>query len=433
MERLQDRIAMSQSERDLVKVMAPVLQGKRTQAEAARLLHLSVRQVRRLQRRLEQEGDAGAVHRLRGRASNRQLPADLRETVLAKYRDHYGDFGPTLACEKLSELDLDVSKETLRRWLLAEGLWQRRRQRDPHRRRRPRRSCFGELVQMDASLHDWLEGRGESMILVVMIDDATNRLEAGFYPGETVDSYLTITERWLRKHGRPVALYTDRDSVFQWQSKGRAVEGLTQFGRALEELSIELILAHSPQAKGRVERFFGLAQDRWVKELRLAGVTTRAEANALVRRQLQPEYNRRFTHAPASPNDAHRSLGHAYDLAAILCLQHPRTVANDYTVRWSNRWFQLEPPTLPGLRGGQVIVEERRHGTLRIRFGTNYLKYRELAVRNGQAPAATAAAGVEAAAGTPVGLRPPSVPAAASTPWKPPPSHPWRSPFRKKR
>jgi hypothetical protein len=427
MDRLQDRIVMNQSERDLLKVMAPVLQGKRTQGEAARLLRLSVRQVRRIQKRLEQEGDAGAVHRLRGRASNRQLAKDLRETVLAKYREHFGDFGPTLACEKLAELDLSVSKETLRRWLLAEGLWQRRRQRDPHRQRRPRRCCFGELVQMDASLHDWLEGRGESMILVAAIDDATNRLEAGFYPAETVDSYMEVTQRWLRKHGRPVAFYTDRDSVFQWQSKGRAVEGLTQFGRALADLSIELILAYSPQAKGRIERFFGLAQDRWVKELRLAEVTTREQANVLVRRQLVPQYNRRFTRKPASSNDAHRPLGNAYDLAAILCPHHQRVVANDYTVRWSNRWFQLEPPALPGLRQGQVIVEERRDGMLRIRFGKQYLRYRELAARNGQAQAETAAAGVEAAAGTPVGLRPPSVPAAASTPWKPLPGHPWRS------
>jgi len=144
-----------------------------------------------------------------------------------------------------------VSRETLRRWLIADGLWQKRRQRDVHRRRRPRRSCFGELVQMDASLHDWLEGRGETLVLLAMIDDATNRLQAGFYTGETVHGYMDITERWLRKWGRPGAFYTDRDSVFQWQSKGRAAEGLTQFGRALEALQIELILAHTvPRPRG---------------------------------------------------------------------------------------------------------------------------------------------------------------------------------------
>jgi hypothetical protein len=180
MERNQDRIEMSSYERDVLKIMEPVLRGQRTQAEAARLLKLSERQVRRIQRRLESEGDGGIVHRLRGQASNHRLDEDLRQTVLSKYRNHFGDFGPTLACEKLAELDLEVSVETLRRWLLAEGLWQQRRQREQHRQRRLRRMCFGELVQMDASLHDWLEGRGEPMVLMTMIDDATNRIDAGF-------------------------------------------------------------------------------------------------------------------------------------------------------------------------------------------------------------------------------------------------------------
>jgi len=435
MERQEDRIVMSQRERDVVKIMDPVLQGKRTQAEAARLLHLSVRQVRRLQRRLEQEGDAGAVHRLRGRVSNRRLAEDLRETALAKYREHFGDFGPTLACEKLAELDVQVSSETLRRWLLAEGLWQPRRLREAHRQRRARRSCFGELVQMDASLHNWTEGRGETMILVTMIDDATSRIEAGFYPAETVESYLDITERWLRKRGRPLALYTDRDSVFQWQSKGRAAEGLTQFGRALATLEIELILAHSPQAKGRVERFFGLAQDRWVKEMRLAGVTTRDQANALVRRHLVPDYNRRFTKQPAETTDAHRHVNAGQHLAAILCLHHERVVMNDYTVRWSNRLFQLEPPALPGLRGSRVTLEERRDGTLKIRFVDQYVKFHEIMPRS-QSVGEEAAAGAGTGAATPVGLRPPSVAAPAPAPkepYRPAPDHPWRGRFRKKR
>src|SRR5213593_1461729 len=192
MERCEARIEMSQRERDALKILAPVLTGQRTQAEAARLLDLSVRQVRRLQRRLEAEGDGGIVHRLRGRPSNRRLGEDLREVVLAKYREHFADFGPTLASEKLAELELPVSVETLRQWLLAAGLWERRRRRDVHRRRRPRRSCFGELVQMDTSLHDWLEGRGESMVLVAMIDDATGRIEAGFYSGETVEAHFDL-------------------------------------------------------------------------------------------------------------------------------------------------------------------------------------------------------------------------------------------------
>jgi hypothetical protein len=225
----QDRIAMSQRERDLLKVMGPVLEGTRTQAEAARLAGLSVRQVRRVQRKLERAGDAALVHGLRGKPSNRRFPPGFRKKVLAAYRQRFQDFGPTFASEKLAEQELIVSPSTLRRWLLAEGLWQRRRQREPHRSRRPRRSCFGELVQMDASIHDWLEGRGDSLVLISMIDDATGRVLARFYREGTVEAHMDLLGRWLRQHGRPLALYTDRHSIFEPQDKGRALsEGTTQ-------------------------------------------------------------------------------------------------------------------------------------------------------------------------------------------------------------
>src|SRR5258706_3261718 len=413
------RIEMSQYERDVLRVMGPLLEGKRTQAEAARLLRLSVRQVRRIQRRLESSGDGGIVHGLRGRPSNRRTREEFREEVLAEYREQFADFGPTLASEKLAGLELEVKRETLRRWLLDGGLWQARRQRDVHRSRRERRACFGELVQMDTSIHEWTEDRGEAMVLVAMIDDASNRVEAGFYGGETVESHFDLLERWVRRHGRPLALYTDHDSIFEWQSRGKAVEGVTQFGRALQELQVELILAHSPQAKGRVERFFGLAQDRWVKEMRLAKVRTRAEANALVRKQLIPQYNRRFTVRPARDTDAHRGLAGMRDLAAILCPQEQRSVANDYTVRWSNRFFQLAPPALPGLRGGKVIIEQRRNGSIQIRFGTTYLRFAEAARQQTneeqREPAALGASGTEDE------LRSSSVPEAPNAAAKKPP------------
>src|SRR5215207_5730911 len=275
-----NRVSMSQRERDVLKVMQPVLDGKRTQAEAARLLKRSVRQVRRIQQKLEAGGDAALVHGLRGKPSNHRHEATLRPKVLKAYRARYPDFGPTLACEKLAAEGLRVGVETLRRWLLAEGLWERRRHRDPHRSRRPRRSCFGELVQMDASVHDWLEGRGESVVLIAMIDDATSRVAARFYPAGTVEAHLDLLGTWLRTYGRPLAVYTDRHSIFEPQDKGKALpDGVTQFGRALGELDVELIRAHSPQAKGRVERLFGTLQDRWVKELRLARVRTVEQAN----------------------------------------------------------------------------------------------------------------------------------------------------------
>ncbi len=244
-----DRIPMSQRERDRLRVLHSVLDGKRTRAEAARLFDLTTRQVRRLLRRLQQGGDAALVHRLRGRPSNHRLDAKLRRRVLQVYRKDFPDFGPTFAAEKLAERGLEVSPDTLRRWLQAEGLWQPRRRREQHRSRRPRRACFGELVQMDTSIHDWTEGRGEDMVLIHLIDDATSRLLARFYDADTVLAHFDLLQRWLAAHGRPLALYTDRHSIFQPQDKGRALldpDAETPFGRALRELDIELIAAHSP-------------------------------------------------------------------------------------------------------------------------------------------------------------------------------------------
>ena len=375
---MESRIEMSQHERDVLAVMNRVLLGERTQSEAAGLLHLSERQVRRIQRRLETEGDGAVVHRLRGRPSNRQLSGKLREQVLEVYQEELSDFGPTLASEVLEERGLIVSPDTLRRWLTASGLWQRHRRRDQHRSRRPRRECFGELVQMDASIHAWLEGRGEEMVLVTMIDDATNRLMARFYEGETVEAYFDLVSRWLAKYGRPVAFYTDHHSIFEAASKGEKIQGTTQFSRAAAELEIELILAGSPQAKGRVERNHGTNQDRWVKLLRLAGVTTRTGANALVDRKLLPDHNRRFTKPPDSPNDAHRPLGPRQNVAAILSIQESRLVGNDYTVRFHSRLYQVHKPALPGLRRGRVVMEQRLDGSLAIRFGERYLAYTDL-------------------------------------------------------
>jgi hypothetical protein len=408
-----DRVEMSQRERDVLKVMQGVLDGKRTQAEAARLLKRSVRQVRRIQRKLETHGDASLVHGLRGKPSNHRREPALRRRVLKAYRSRYPDFGPTLACEKLALEGLHVSVETLRRWLLAEGLWQRRRRRDPHRSRRPRRSCFGELVQMDASAHDWLEGRGEELVLITMIDDATGRLAARFYPAGTVEAHMDLLGIWLRRYGRPLALYTDRHSIFEPHEKGQPLadpNAKTQFGRALGELDIELIRAHSPQAKGRVERSFGTAQDRWVKELRLAKVKTCEAANEVLE-TLVPDHNRRFAKAARQPTDAHRRLGPSHRLESILSIQTQRVVANDYVVRWSNRFYQLLPPAYAGERGGRVVIEERLDGSMAIRFGGRYLAYWELLAeqRGAGNPEAPVKAG---------GQR--------SRPWQPPADHPWR-------
>jgi hypothetical protein len=372
-----DRIEMSQRERDRLKVMSPVLEGRRTQPEAARLLKRCVRQVRRIQRRLEAQGDVGMIHRLRGRPSNSAKDDRLRAAVLGRYRQRYMGFGPTLAAEKLTAEDMPVSDETLRNWLLRAGLWERKRRRDKHRQRRDRRECLGELTQADGSEHDWLEGRGPRMVLLVMIDDATSKASARFHPAETTEGYMDLLGRYLRKHGRMVAMYTDHDSVFCGECPDKK-PAKTQFARALEELDIGWIPAGSPQAKGRVERFNGTAQDRLVKELRLAGATTMEQANEVVDNIFLPWFNRRCVVRPGSLNDAHRALHPSMNLAAILSIHQKRRVANDYTIRLDNRIYQLLPPAYPGLRGGRVTIQKRLDGSLHIRFKEHYLKYKVL-------------------------------------------------------
>ena len=455
-------ILMSQHERDVLTTMQPVLDGTRSQAKAADLLEMSVRQVRRIQRKVEAGGDAAITHGLRGRPSNRKADGGHRAAVLAAYEARYSDFGPTLAREKLAEVEkLEVGRETLRRWLSEAGLWERRRDHDPHRSRRPRRPCFGELVQMDASTHDWLEGRGESLVLITMIDDATSRLMSRFYKEGSTRTHMDLSWRWLKKHGRPVELYTDRHGIFEAQSKGVPLPlERTQFGRALVELGIGLIRARSPQAKGRVERSFGTAQDRWVKELRLADARTEEDANAVLAR-LMPAHNRKFAVAAEDASDAHRPLGPSHDLGSILSIQDVRTVGNDYVVRLDNRLYQLARPALPGLRRGKVVIESRLDGTMRIRFGGTYLKFAEIEGRacpGGSAPrppefgalAADASAGEEGPApgkeagptGTqPAGRRSGRTPAepyppaggegnSANGPRRPAQNHPWRKPFK---
>jgi len=462
-----NRIEMSQRERDVLKVIASVVRGERTQVEAARLLKRSGRQIRRLTRRMEAEGDLAVIHRLRGKPSNRRLAAAVRRQVLELYKSRYADFGPTLACEKLAEEHkLSVARETLRQMLLKEGLWQCKRKREKHRQRRQRRACFGEMVQADASTHDWLEGRGPMLTLVGMIDDATGRLLCRFHEAETTVAYMDVLGRWMRKHGRPVTWYSDRHGIFRAEEKVSGYDEKrsvpTQFSRALKELDIELILANSPQAKGRVERAWGTAQVRLVKELRLAEARAIDQANAALEEKFLPWFNRRCTVKPASANDAHRGIG-MLDMKAILSIQEQRVVANDYTIQLENRVYQLPGPALPGERGGQVIVEKRADGAMKIRFKGRYLEYQAVAaadaaavkvlvalppnprslarepipavVRNAKdrADESTRSAAVYRPAGrsgrTPALPCPPGGTSGGKSkkPWRPAPAHPWRN------
>lgn len=373
-----ERLELNRRDREMLKVLDAVARGDCTQESAGRLLQISSRQVRRLLRRLEREGDKAVIHGLRGRASNRRLDQSLRKACLRRYRESYSDFGPTFAAEQLARRDnLQVSDETLRRWLIAESLWKARREGCRHRAHRMRRLCLGELVQADGSEHDWLEGRGPRMVLVGIIDDATGRIFCRFYTVETTEAYMDLLRRYIKKFGRPKQWYCDRDSIFRSEDR-YGQPGQTQFGRALKELEIELILANSPQAKGRIERLWNTLQDRWVKMFRLDGICTMEQANALLEARLLADHNRRFAKKPQSPLDAHQGRIPAEQLDAILSIQQQRTVANDYTIRAENRHYQLHPPIYPGQRGGQVRIEQRLDGTMKIRFKDRYLSFSEI-------------------------------------------------------
>jgi hypothetical protein len=430
---------MSVKERDRLKVVAGLGDGRLKQVTAARLLKLSVRQVRRLQRRYAAEGDAGLVHRLRGRTSNRKIPAETRRRAMDRVRADYADFGPTLASQKLAARDgLAVSRETLRQWMVEDGLWTVSRRGKRVHLWRPRRSCRGELTQMDTSEHAWFEGRGESEpVLITMIDDATSEVLMRFYGGDTTVANLDLIGRYVRRYGRPLNVYADRKSLFKALRKptgdearsGREPE--SQVARALRELDMPYIAAGSPQAKGRVERSFQTEQDRLVKELRLAGIQTIEAANEFLDKTYLPDRNRRFRVRPASSVDAHRALGDL-DLASILSVQTSRTVASDYTVRHGGRRYQIERQSIGGgLRGSRVQVEERANGTIKLRWQGGYLKHHRIADAAPKAPEeCSAARRRRGRRGSATSELPGDSPAAE--PRRPAANHPWRQQNKKR-
>jgi hypothetical protein len=382
----EELLLMSQKERDRLQVLHETYHRHITQREAAEQMGVSERRVRKVLARIRTEGDRAVIHRLRGRRSNRKIPEAVRKKAVRLVQREYRDFGPTLASEYLAERhELRVSRETLRSWMIQAELWKPRRARiERVHTWRPRRAQCGELVQWDTSEHDWLEGRGEKLYLIAMIDDATSRAGARFVRHDSTPENLRLLGSYLRRRGRPLAFYTDKASLFKTtrpQQRDEQLQGQfpeTQIGRALRELGIEWIPAHSPQAKGRVERFFGTAQDRLVKGLRKAGVESLAGAQQYLERVYLPLWNRRFTVAAANPNDAHRPLGPEHDLAAILSHVESRMVAADYTVPFYRRRYQIAPEAVrAGLRGARVRVEQRLDGSVAVRFREHYLPVRE--------------------------------------------------------
>lgn len=380
---------MTQADRDRLVTLKKAKKKFITQREAAEELAVSVRHVKRLIYALKKRGDKAVVHGLRDRPSNHKIEEKVRRKVLGILAgEEYRGFGPTLASEYLEKFhQIEVSRETVREWMSAEGLWKAGKQRrEQIHQWRPRRSRFGELLQWDTSEHDWLEGReNQKLYLIAMVDDATSRGMAWFVESDSTEANMGMLEKWLLRYGRPLSVYTDKAGLFQTavktkrdeQRAGKDHEPMprTQIGRALGELLIVWIGAHSPQAKGRIERFFETAQDRLVKGMRLAGVKTREQANAYLDNEYLPWWNATCTVEARNGDDAHRKLGQEHDLAVILSHVESRTVYNDHTIRLDGKIYAIERADISaGLRGSQVRVEKRWDGTVAIRFRDKYLR-----------------------------------------------------------
>ena len=371
-------VSMSKREFDQLETLLGVQSGRLRVADACALLGRSRRQVFRLLRGIREAGAASLVSKRRGKPSNRRLPDAVRQLAMSLVREHYSDFGPTLACEKLAERHgCTVSRETLRGWMVADGLWLDRHARlpSPHQPRL-RRECLGELVQIDGSEHAWFEDRGPACTLLAFIDDATSRLMVlRFVASESAFSYFGAARAYLGAHGKPVAFYSDKHGVFRVNRPGPKGDEVTQFGRALCELNIDIICANSPQAKGRVERAFGTLQDRLVKELRLAGVTGVEAANAWLP-GFVADHNRRFGKPAANGKDLHRPVSATDDLDEVLAWREERTVTANLVLHY-DRTMLLEPtPEARGLVRKTVEVVNYRDGRFAVRHAGADLAFR---------------------------------------------------------
>jgi len=424
------RIEMSKGELRKVEVLARVESGALRVRDAAALLGLSYRQAKRLWKQYRQEGAAGMKHGSAGRHSNRAYAASLRGEVLERVRKKYSGevgerFGPTLAAEHLAAEDgLGVDAETLRRWMLAEGLWTRERRGWRHRRRRERKEHFGELVQMDGSFHAWLEERGPRGCLMDLVDDATNTTWAQLGEEETLWAAADALRAWIEHYGVPRALYVDWKNLYQRRATPReqlrGEEPITQFGRMCERLGMQLIGANSPQAKGRVERMHGTHQDRLVKKLRRLEITTPAEANAYLEREYLPEHNRRFGRAALRPEDYHGRRPSERELDQVFRLETVRTISADWVVRYDNRFLQL----LPGKRQhapakDRVKVYESRKGELTIEYRGREVGWEEIPAPSRSPSQESKELGQQGG-----GLAPRLPPRK----WVPPADHAWRRP-----
>ena len=379
----EDIITMTQKELKRLHIIKQVLEKKLKQIEAAEMLGLSSRQIRRIVKRIREEGEKGIIHRLRGQPSHRRLPKQIKNKVIALYRKKYQGFGPTLASEKLLEIDkIKISDETLRLWLIEKGEWQKQRRYKKHRSWRQRKHYFGEMVQMDGSHHDWFEGRGEKCVLIGYIDDATSIRFARFYAYEGTMPAFDSLKRYIKRYGIPKSLYLDKHTTYKSTAKPTIEDELnnrghlSQFERAAHQLGIEIIHANSPQAKGRAERSFKTYQDRLIKEMRLRGISTIEEANKFLKEFL-PKHNKRFSVKPIKEGNLHRPLPKGIDLDAILCIKTEHPVRRDFTIVHHKKLYQILDKNI----GRKVTVQERINGKMYIVYKGRRLRYKAIATR----------------------------------------------------
>ena len=378
-----DIIMLTQQELKRLHVIKKVFEGVMKQVEAAEKLSLSDRQIRRLINKVRIEGDTGIAHKSRGKPSGRRLPVKIKDRVIAFYREKLDGFGPTLAAEKLLELEgIKISDETLRLWLIETGDWQKQRKGRKYRQWRERKHCFGEMIQMDGSHHDWFEGRGPKCVLMGYIDDATGNVHARFHEYEGTIPAMDSFRRYIRKYGIPVKVYLDKHTTYKSPAEPsiedeiNGTKPLSQFERALKELGVDVIHAHSPQAKGRIERLFRTFQDRVVKEMRLKGISSIEEANKFLQGYL-PEYNGRFSVKPQKENNFHREIPKGLNLDRILCIKTERTLRNDFTISHNSKLYQIMDKTT----AKKVQIEERINRTMVITYENSRLRFKEITER----------------------------------------------------
>ena len=378
-----DIIMATQEELKKLHIIRKALDGMIRHIEAADILSLSDRQIRRLTARVRQEGDTGIVHKSRGKESNRRLPDRIRKKIVNLYRQKYNDFGPTLLSEKLfEEENIKISDETIRLWLVETGDRKKRRKHKKHRQWRERKHHFGEMIQIDGSHHEWFEGRGDKCVFMGYIDDATGKIFGRFYEYEGTIPAMDSFKSYIKQYGMPMSVYLDKHTTYKSPGKPtiedelNGTEPLSEFERALKELGVEVIHANSPQAKGRIERLFKTLQDRLIKEMRLNGIKTIQEANIFLQ-EYMPKHNKRFAVEPMEEEDLHREIPKGLDIDSILCIKTERVLRNDFTIAHNCKLYQIED----NIRTKKVTIEERLNGTLTIIHKGVSLTYKEIETR----------------------------------------------------